>query len=72
MRLSDYRQYEPKAGIKRQASLERLFLYLTGCNITGVNNSLPPAPLLQVIPLEAEEPAARSSSIYPTQRGHRA
>jgi len=40
MRLSDYRHNEPKPGLTRQVMLGSLFLYLTGCNLTGINNPL--------------------------------
>jgi hypothetical protein len=52
MRLSDYRQNEPKGVITRQVILGSLFLYLTGCNITGINNPLPDGTQPQESPLD--------------------
>jgi len=46
MRLSDYRNNEPKPGLTRQVMLGSLFLYLTGCTLTGINNQLSNTELL--------------------------
>ncbi len=57
MRLSDYRNHEPKPGLTRQVMLGSLFLYLTGCTITGINNQLSNTELLWNAQGEPDEKA---------------
>lgn len=59
MRLADYRHNEPKPGLTRQVMLGSLFLYLTGCTITGINNQLSDTQLLWAeLDEKARQPAA--------------
>jgi hypothetical protein len=64
MRLSDYRQQELKPGLTRQLMLGSLFLYLTGCNITGDNNPIP----VSAYPLEFSTDPEVSDSGTPTKK----
>jgi outer membrane biogenesis lipoprotein LolB len=57
MRLSDYRHHEPKPGLTRQVMLGSLFLYLTGCTLTGINNQLSNTELLWNADEQALQPA---------------
>jgi hypothetical protein len=41
MRVTSSRKHSLEVNINRQIVLGRMFLYLTGCNITGVNNPVP-------------------------------
>ena len=66
MRLSDYRQQELKPGLTRQLMLGSLFLYLTGCNITGSNNPIPVA----AYPLELSADPDVTDSGTPTVKEH--
>lgn len=71
MRLSDYRQNEPKAGLTRQVMLGSLFLYLTGCNITGINNPLSEPALFQE-PAEVMDELTRKPASATAGRQHQA
>ena len=64
MRLSDYRQQELKPGLTRQLMLGSLFLYLTGCIITGINNPIPVA----AYPLELSADPDVTDSGTPTEK----
>jgi hypothetical protein len=55
MRLSDYRNNEPKPGLTRQVLLGSLFLHLTGCALTGINNPLIERDLLGAARVEPGE-----------------
>jgi hypothetical protein len=66
MRLSDYRQYELKEGITRQITLCSLFLFMTGCTITGINNPLMDTSILQELPEDPEDPRRRLDEVVST------
>jgi hypothetical protein len=66
MRLSDYRHYELREGITRQITLGSLFLFMTGCTITGINNPLTDTNILQELPEDPENPLHRLDEVVST------